>query len=82
MSLNKGEDKSGETEKEERRVTDRQSNEPTDGPLQTGGPQKEAAAAVQELSEHSTSRFFQPQTKTISHLRTQQPGEGEEESKK
>ena len=82
MSLNKGEDKSGETEKEEKRVTDRQSNEPTDGPLQTGGPQKEAAAAVQELNEHSTSRFFQPQTKTISHLRTQQPSEGEEESKK
>ena len=82
LSLNKGEDKSGETEKEERRVTDRQSNEPTDGPLQTGGPQKEAAAAVQELNEHSTSRFFQPQTKTISHLRTQQPSEGEEEGKK
>ena len=82
LSLNQGESKLNETEKEEKRITDRQSNEPTDGPIQTSGPQKEAAAAVQELNEHSTSRFFQPQTKTISHLRTQQPSEREEEGKK
>ena len=82
LSLNQGESKLNETEKEEKRITDRQSNEPTDGPIQTSGLQKEAAAAVQELNEHSTSRFFQPQTKTISHLRTQQPSEGEEEGKK